>query len=54
MKVALVSIPVQDPIVAHQIYITKFGFLSKEYDPDGNLAIVVSEEDPHGVVNSTH
>jgi hypothetical protein len=49
MKVSLVSIPVQDPILAHQIYTSKLGFISKEYDPDGNLAIVVSVDDPQGV-----
>jgi len=49
MKVSLVSIPVQDPISAHQIYTSKLGFISKEYDPEGNLAIVVSADDPQGV-----
>lgn len=49
MKVSLVSIPVQDPIAAHHIYTSKLGFISKEYDPDGKLAIVVSTDDPHGV-----
>lgn len=49
MKVSLVSIPVQDPIVAHQIYTSKLGFICKEFDPDASLAIVVSVDDPHGV-----
>ena len=49
MKVSLVSIPVQDPISAHQIYTTKLGFITKEYDPNANLAIVVSADDPQGV-----
>ena len=48
MKISLVSIPVQDPIKAHEIYTTKLGFKSKEYDPDANLAIVVSGDAPDG------
>ncbi|MBX2849354.1 MAG: hypothetical protein KTR16_13605 [Acidiferrobacterales bacterium] len=48
MKISLVSIPVQDPIVAHEVYTTKLGFESKEYDRDADLAIVVSAGDPHG------
>jgi hypothetical protein len=39
---------VQDPIAAHEIYTTKLGFESKEYDPDASLAIVVSADDPLG------
>jgi len=49
MKVSLVSIPVQDPIAAHEIYTSKLGFISKEFDPDASLAIVVSADDPDGV-----
>lgn len=49
MKISLVSIPVQDPIEAHQIYTSKLGFISKQYDPDGKLAVVASVDDPHGV-----
>ncbi len=49
MKVSLVSIPVKDPISAHQIYTSKLGFISREFDPDAQLAIVVSEDDPQGV-----
>lgn len=48
MKVSLISIPVQDPIIAHEIYTTKLGFKSKEFDPDANLAIVVSDKEPLG------
>ncbi len=48
MKVSLVSIPVQDPIKAHEIYTTKLGFTSKEFDADACLAIVVSAMDPNG------
>ncbi len=49
MKVSLVSVPVQNPIKAHEIYTTKLGFKTKEFDPTANLAIVVSLDDPHGV-----
>ncbi len=48
MKLSLVSIPVQDPIKAHKIYTSKLGFVSKEYDADAKLAIVVSPEDSTG------
>ena len=48
MKVSLVSVPVQDPIEAHEIYTAKLGFKSKEFDPDASLAIVVSANDPEG------
>ena len=48
MKLSLVSIPVQDPVKAHEIYTTKLGFLSKQFDPKMSLAIVASPEDPDG------
>ena len=48
MKLSLVSIPVQDPIKAHEIYTSKLGFVSKEFDVDAQLAIVVSAEDSAG------
>ena len=48
MKLSLVSIPVQDPIKAHEIYTSKLGFVSKEFDSDAQLAIVVSAEDSTG------
>ncbi len=48
MKLSLVSIPVQDPIEAHEIYTSKLGFVSKEFDASAKLAIVVSPEDPTG------
>ena len=48
MKVALVSIPVQDPIEAHEIYTKKLGFASKEFNKEASLAVVVSPEDPDG------
>ena len=48
MKFSLVSIPVQDPVLAHEIYTSKLGFVSKEFDPESTLAIVVSPESPDG------
>ena len=48
MKVSLVSMPVQDPIKAHEIYTSKLGFISKEFDVAVSLAIVVSAEDQEG------
>lgn len=48
MKLALVSIPVQDPIAAHEIYTSKLGFITKEFDQEAQLAIVVSSDDPDG------
>lgn len=48
MKISLVSIPVQDPVKAHEIYTSKLGFISKEFDAAASLAIVVSAEDPVG------
>jgi predicted enzyme related to lactoylglutathione lyase len=48
MKIALISMPVKDPVKAHEIYTSKLGFISKEFDAGSNLAIVVSAEDPEG------
>jgi catechol 2,3-dioxygenase-like lactoylglutathione lyase family enzyme len=48
MKISLVSIPVQDPLQAHEIYTKKLGFRSKEFKPEASLAIVVSPDDPDG------
>jgi len=49
MKLSLVSIPVQNPLEAHEIYTSNLGFITKEFDPELNLAIVVSSDDPQGV-----
>jgi len=46
MKISLVSIPVQDPLKAHEIYTSKLGFVSREFNPTASLAIVASKEDP--------
>ena len=48
VKLSLVSIPVQDPIKAHEIYTSKLGFISKKFDEQAQLAIVVSAEDEAG------
>jgi len=48
MKLSLVSIPVQDPIEAHEIYTKKLGFVSKEFNKEASLAVVVSAEHPDG------
>ena len=48
MQIALVSIPVDDPIKAHSFYTEILGFQSKEFAPDAHLAIVVSPEHPDG------
>ncbi len=48
MKISLVSMPVQDPIEAHEIYTSKLGFVSKEFDEAASLAIVASAEDQDG------
>ena len=48
MKISLVSIPVEDPIEAHNIYTEKLGFLSKAFDPESLIAIVTSPEASDG------
>ena len=48
MKVSLVSVPVKDPLEAHEIYTSKLGFISKEFNADAKIAIVVSVQDPKG------
>jgi len=48
LKLSLISIPVQNPIEAHKIYTSKLGFITKEFKPEQNLAIIVSLEDPLG------
>lgn len=48
MKIALTSIFVDDPVKAHAFYTEVLGFQSKEYDPESQLAVVVSPEDPDG------
>ena len=47
MKIAMTSIPVNDPILAHEIYTKKLGFRSLEFSAENNLAVVVSEQEPN-------
>lgn len=42
MKIHLVSIPVNDPVYAHDVYVTRLGFESREFQPEAMLAIVAS------------
>ena len=48
MRIAMVSIMVNDPIYAFKFYTEKLGFIERLYMPEANLAIVVSPEDPNG------
>jgi len=48
MKIQLVSIPVKDPIYAHEVYVSKLGFESKTFDAEAQLAIVVAPEQRAG------
>lgn len=48
MKIQLVSIPVRDPVFAHDIYVSKLGFVSKQFDAEAQLAIVVAPEQREG------
>jgi catechol 2,3-dioxygenase-like lactoylglutathione lyase family enzyme len=50
MKVSLVSLPVQDPLIAHDFYTKTLGFISIEFKPEEQLAIVASKEDPDGTM----
>jgi len=48
MKIAMTSVFVDDPIKAHKFYTKTLGFKSQQFDAAGQLAIVVSAEDPQG------
>ena len=48
MKVAMVSVPVDDPVKAHAFYTDTLGFESNTFSPDDQLAVVVSAEAPDG------
>jgi predicted enzyme related to lactoylglutathione lyase len=48
MKIALTSVPVNNPSEAHTFYTETLGFVSKMYMPEAQLAIVVSPEEPDG------
>ena len=49
MKIAMCSIPVNDPIKAFKHYTEILGFQEMMYDPQHQLAIVLSPEDKNGV-----
>ena len=44
MKISLVSMPVQDPVTAHQIYTSNWGLENMFEDGCGNLLMI--EESP--------
>ncbi len=44
MKISLVSLPVTDPVQAHEIYTTRLGFVSQTFDREAQIAIVSSPE----------
>jgi predicted enzyme related to lactoylglutathione lyase len=44
----MTSIFVDDPIKAHKYYTEVLGFLSKDFNTDAQIAVVVSPEDPDG------
>jgi len=48
MKILLTSVYVDDPVKAHKYYTEVLGFQSKQFDPDAQLAVIVSPEDPDG------
>lgn len=50
MRISMVSIPVDDPVKAHEIYTTKLGFVSKDFDPKAQISCVASPEEPEGTV----
>lgn len=48
MKIALTSIPVDDPVAAFKFYTEILGFKEQLFQPEANLAVVVSPEDHQG------
>ena len=48
MKILLTSVFVDDPVKAHKYYTEVLGFKSKQFDPNAQLAVIVSPEDPDG------
>jgi len=48
VKITMTSIFVDDPVAAHAFYTEVLGFQSKEFDAAGQLAVVVSAQDPDG------
>lgn len=48
MTIKMTSVPVKDPIKAHEFYTEILGFKSFMFMPEAQLALVVSAEDPKG------
>lgn len=48
MKILMTSVFVDDPVGAHAFYTEVLGFQSREFDPEAQLAVVVSAEEPDG------
>jgi hypothetical protein len=48
MRIAMTSVFVEDPVAAHAIYTEKLGFTSRDFQPEAQLAVVASPEDPDG------
>ena len=48
MKIALASIPVNDPVEAFRFYTEVLGFVKRMFVPEARLAIVASAEEPDG------
>lgn len=48
MKIAMVSLLVDDPIKAFKFYTETLGFVEKQYIPEAYLAVVASPEEPDG------
>ena len=48
MRITMTSVFVDDPVRAHAFYTEVLGFRSQHFDPDAQLAIVASAEDPEG------
>ena len=48
MKIKPVSISAQDPIAGHDIHTTRLGFISKQFEPEAQLAIFASPESNEG------
>jgi len=48
MNIKMTSIPVKNPVEAHEFYTNILGFQSLMFMPEAHLAIVVSADDPKG------
>lgn len=48
MKILMTSVFVDDPVRAHEYYTNVLGFRSHQFEPEAQLALVTSPEDPEG------